>query len=507
MTVITGDSLFDSFLALVTFTLTFVVYYKRAFRYWKNRGVPFPKPTIPWGSLQSYFTPKMSMGDEFAAIYRETREKGLKHVGLFTMTSPLYVPVDVELVKQVLIKDFHYFTDKGIYVNEKDEPIGAHLFAIGGQKWRNLRSKFTPSFTSAKMKKMYKTVINVGNAMEMHLNKKNLQDPVDIRQILCDFTISTIATCAFGLKCGDFDRPNPFAGMAKRMVNRTIIDDVKFAIAVNYPNFAKAIRLTWIPALIKDFFTRIVEKTVRYREENGIVVPDFLQSMIDLKGDRGREVLGDGNSVTMEEIVAQSFVFFVAGYETSATTMSWTLFELAHNPECQDRVREEFTNILDKYNGEMTYEALNELVYLRQCIDETLRKYPPVPYLTRECVRDYKVPETEVVIEEGVKIVIPVRGLHYDEEYFSDAEKYDPDRFSERNKEKIKLCTYLPFGEGPRLCIGKRFGIMQTKIGIFYILKNYRISVSRKMKMPVKLTTAFIPQAEGGLWLDFEKIK
>lgn len=93
----------------------------------------------------------------------------------------------------------------------------------------------------------------------------------------------------------------------------------------------------------------------------------------------------------------------------------------------------------------------SEAVYF----SETLRKYPPVPTLNRECSIDYTIPDTDIVIEKGTRVLIPAYGLHHDPDYFPDPDKFDPDRFSEENKGKIPSYAYLPFGDGPRNCIGK----------------------------------------------------
>ncbi|KAJ8936058.1 hypothetical protein NQ318_004959 [Aromia moschata] len=112
--------------------------------------------------------------------------------------------------------------------------------------------------------------------------------------------------------------------------------------------------------------------------------------------------------------------------------------------------------------------------YLKQVIDETLRKYPPLPFITRECVKEYKVPDDNLTIEKGVICTIPIRGIHYDEKYFENPNEFNPDRFSEDNKKTRHPYSHLPFGEGPRVCIGERFGIMQTKIGLASILKKFQ---------------------------------
>lgn len=106
---------------------------------------------------------------------------------------------------------------------------------------------------------------------------------------------------------------------------------------------------------------------------------------------------------------------------------------------------------------------------------ETLRKYPPVGIIGRECTKDYKVPNTDAIIEEGTRIFISVLGLHRDEEYYPDSNKFDPERFTEENKAKRHPYTYLPFGEGPRICIGLRFGVMQAKTGLALILSKFKV--------------------------------
>lgn len=95
---------------------------------------------------------------------------------------------------------------------------------------------------------------------------------------------------------------------------------------------------------------------------------------------------------------------------------------------------------------------------------EALRMYPPLPALFRKCVEDYQIPDTNTTIEKNTSIVFPILGLHYDEEYFPEPNKFNPDRFNEANVGNIKPYTYLPFGEGPRNCLGN---IYQTVLELF----------------------------------------
>ncbi|KAJ8886076.1 hypothetical protein PR048_012282 [Dryococelus australis] len=154
-------------------------------------------------------------------------------------------------------------------------------------------------------------------------------------------------------------------------------------------------------------------------------------------------------------MASQCVIFFVAGFETSSTAMSFCLYELAKNPEVQDKLRQEIDIIIEHHDGIMTYDALHDMKYLDRVIDETLRKHPPASSVGRKCTKRYVIPGTETVVEEGTDVEVPIYGLHHDPKYFPDPEKFDPDRFTPENKNKRPQLCYLPFGDGPRICIGK----------------------------------------------------
>lgn len=119
-------------------------------------------------------------------------------------------------------------------------------------------------------------------------------------------------------------------------------------------------------------------------------------------------------------------------------------------------------------------------------ISETMRKYPTLSGLMRYCTKSITTSDG-YKIEPGDTVLIPVWSLHHDPEYFPDPEKFDPERFSEQNKELIKPYTYLPFGEGPRMCIGMRFGQLQTKVGLITILRKCRVEPCAATKIPLVL--------------------
>lgn len=155
----------------------------------------------------------------------------------------------------------------------------------------------------------------------------------------------------------------------------------------------------------------------------------------------------------------QTIILNFLGFETSSSLISFALYELALNPDIQQRVRDEVRHELDENDGKITYELINRLDYLEMVANEALRKYPPAYFLNRVCNKDFQIPDTDLVIPKGTYINVNVYSLHYDSEYYPEPQRFDPERFTPENIKMRPQCSYLPFGDGPRRCIG----------GIFYV--------------------------------------
>ncbi|KAJ8935460.1 hypothetical protein NQ318_021706 [Aromia moschata] len=495
------SQLFIAVGVLITVIAVGYTYLKWNYQYWKRKGVPYLEPTIPFGNLENGFKRTMHMGDRIAQIYQEAKRNGWKHCGIYILLTPTYLVVDLDMVKNVLTKDFQYFTDRRFYSNEKDDPLSAHLFAVGGKKWMNLRRKLTPTFTTGKLKGMFHYLIDCGSLLEKYL-EENVDDigPVDIKDILGRFSTDVIGSCAFGLNCNSFKEPDsPFRVHGKRVTALTKFDMLKLLFCMSFPEFSRALGFCINSAPVRKFFYKLAQDMVEYRRKNNVFRNDFLQLLVNMKD--------DGTTLTMDEIAAQCFVFFIAGFETSSTTMTFALFELATHPDIQDKVREEIETVFARHDGKMTYDSLSELKYMMQVIDEVLRKYPPISTLMRECVKDYKVPGEDVVIEKGTGVVIPLKGILYDEEYYEEPEKFDPERFTEKKKRERNRYAHIPFGEGPRICIGERFGIMQSKVGLTSILRRFKVKLNERTELPLKMNiNSLVTSTESPIWLDVERI-
>lgn len=164
-------------------------------------------------------------------------------------------------------------------------------------------------------------------------------------------------------------------------------------------------------------------------------------------------------------------------------TMSYCLYELAKNPKIQQKVHAEIDRVLEAAgpDGVVTYEMMNDLKYLECCIDESLRKYPIVPLLFRVCNEEYQIPETDLTIPKGVSVMIPVLGLQRDPDIYESPMEFRPERFSDSAHGGVgNGLFYLPFGQGPRHCIGMRNGKLTTKLGLFTVLSKFSIDFDDK---------------------------
>uniref|UniRef100_A0A182JNA9 Uncharacterized protein n=1 Tax=Anopheles atroparvus TaxID=41427 RepID=A0A182JNA9_ANOAO len=498
----------DNFPIVIFVVLACIVVYLglvKRFQYWVERGVPQSKPHLIFGNMREV-NKSLHIGEGLQQLYDEL--KGMHPFGgFYIFTKPVALITDLELLRCVFVKDFEYFHDRGTYYNEKDDPLSAHLFNIEGLKWKTLRNKISPTFTSGKMKMMFPTIVAAGQQFREFM-EQTVQDQVDfeLTDVLSRYTTDVIGSCAFGIECNSIRNPDAkFRVMGRKIFQRSR-GLVRLALMNAVPSLARKIGIKVIEPDVAEFFMGAVRDTIRYREENNVQRNDFMDILIRMR--QREDSISDHDTFTLNEIAAQAFVFFLAGFETSSSLMAFTLHELAMNPEIQEQGRRCVEDALERHDGELTYEASMEMHFLERILKETLRKYPPISVHFRKISKTYRVPRTDTVLDAGTTVMIPVLGIHRDPDHFPDPDRFDPDRFTPEEEAKRHPYAWTPFGEGPRICVGQRFGMMQARIGLAYLLTSFRFAPGKKSVMPLKLNIKIpVLTPEGGLWLCLERLQ
>lgn len=368
-----------AFIAIASVVLAIIAFFKHSFTYWERNGLESPPAVIPFGNLKDFVFRRKTLGELIQDFYNETKSKGMKHIGYYFFAKPIYVPIDRNIIKHIMQIDFDVFVNRDAYVNEKDDPLSGHLFAIEGERWKILRNKLTQTFTTGQIKIMFQTLADISSKLEETMDKYSVtKEPMDSKEIMARFTTDVIASCAFGIKCNTLEEPDSeFRHYGSKIFEPTVTSVIKDFLFMIFPfEFLKLLRIIPNKPDVIKFFMNVVKDTVRYRETNNIYRKDFMHLLLQLKN-RGK-LVGDGKilgekegpiDLTVNELAAQAFIFYVAGFETSSTTTSFALYELATNQHLQDKARDEINAVLEKNNGKLTYDSLAEMVYLQQIIE------------------------------------------------------------------------------------------------------------------------------------------
>ncbi|XP_015177307.1 PREDICTED: cytochrome P450 9e2-like [Polistes dominula] len=495
-------------LAFVAVLLSIYYYVFKDLSYFKKIGLPYLEPWPLLGNMGSAFIRKKTMADIVLDVYNH--QPNAKYVGFFDLGNPVIIIRDPELIKTIAVKSFDNFPDHRSFVDEVQDPLfGKNLFSLRGNRWKETRTMLTPAFTLSKLKGMFKLMNECGADFTEFLSKMpEDKKTIEMKDVFTRYTNDVIATCAFGITINSMrDRDNNFYVLGRKATNFDGIASLKFFLIRSFPLFTNLFNIKLIPEQIADFFKNVVSDVIKTREENNIVRADVIQLMMEARKKRAEM----GQELSMMDIVAQAFIFFFGGFDSVSTAMCFTCHEIGVNPDIQKRLQKEIDEVIEKTNGNPTYESLNNMQYLDAVINESLRRYPIVVFLDRMSIDSYELPPTlpgskPYTLKKNTNVWFPVYGLHHDPKYFEDPFTFNPERFMENGKEIINSGVYLPFGLGPRMCIGNRFALMEMKVLIFHLLARCNLKPCSKTLNPMRLSKKGISMtAENGFWMTLEE--
>lgn len=454
--------------------VTMYLYLTRHKNYWKNQGVPHKPYKFPFGSNGFEILTKQVIY-LMQEVY-DKRDKAAGFTAIYDLFGPAMMVYDPEMIKAILVKDFDYFPVRTPESFNKTlgSIISKMMTSLAGQEWKDVRGITSPVFSTGKIRQMCGPCAKHGDILAEQMYKESqASGEIDVKDVMSRFTMDVIATVAFGLEADSIRNPDStIAANAKQLTKRpTAITIVRFLIMASAPD--------WVNRLISNegafldneatqYFTRITKESIRRRNEHPEERRnDFLQLLLDTRrDDTAKRQLSD------EEIIAQCVLFYLAGYDTTSNTLTWAARLLAFNPAVQERLQAEIDDKLPSDADQLTFEKVNDMPYLDRVLAETLRMYPP-PQVVRSAVKPYRLPGTEVTIPSGANVYMHAYCLHHDPEIYPDPETFDPDRFLPEAKETRHPYHYLPFGHGPRNCIGMRFAQLEAKVALVCVLRRY----------------------------------
>ncbi|XP_017001575.3 cytochrome P450 9b2 [Drosophila takahashii] len=450
------------------------------FKTFEERKLYFEKPYPFVGNMGASFMQRACFQKQLSEFYDRTRQH--KIVGFFNLRTPMITLNDPELIKKVCVKDFDHFPNHQLFISTNERLINDMVSTMRDQRWKHMRNTLTPVFTAAKMRNMF-TLMNESFAECLqHLDtsgsspsKKGFE--VDMKVLCNKLSNDIIATTAFGLKVNSYETPeNEFYEIGQSLVFSRGAQFFKFMLASLVPKLFNAFGMSVFDSSKVEYFVRLVVDAMRYREQHNVSRPDMIQLLMEAKKE-------SQDNWTDDEIVAQCFIFFFAAFENNSNLICTTTYELLLNPEVQERLYEEVKEAQEALNGApLNYDAVQKMTYMDMVISESLRKWTLAAATDRFCSKDYTLTDEDGTkifdFKVGDRVNIPISGLHLDDRYFPEPRKFDPERFSEERKGDLVAYTYLPFGVGPRNCIGNRYALMQVKGMLYNLMLNYKIEAS-----------------------------
>lgn len=488
-------------------------------------GIPGPEPSLIWGNL-----PEIREKTQ-AGAQKEWHKLYGPIVGYYFGYQPCLLISDREVLKNILLKDFLNFADRSnLFIRNRKTNTFAGLTELKGQRWKTVRSTLTPSFTSSKLKQLSPEVAHfVDDFIANVAVSSESGAEFDIYELYQALTLDTICRSAMGVNFG----------IQKDVANSEILQELKAIFELNASDVR--LLLSCFPWIMDKFGRQLQNLRMRlsYSGKNPVeelqrrckdVVKmrrtnpatrrlDLLQLMMDANGSDGVSDMssltaGDeaehfeaakgaksgqcpmskDKGLTEDELIANAFVVLLAGYETTSSTLAFITRVLLRFPDVQETIRQELLEATD--NGKVfEFERLQKCHYLESVIQETMRMYPPVHSFTSRTAADEKT-YNGITIPKDMGVYVSTMELHYDEEVFPDPHEFKPTRFLPENKTPAMNFSWMPFGAGPRNCIGMRFAQMEIKITLAKLLTKYRLVSNREPIGDIKIAVIGKPNIQ-----------
>ncbi|KDQ10750.1 hypothetical protein BOTBODRAFT_115251 [Botryobasidium botryosum FD-172 SS1] len=367
--------------------------------------------------------------------------------------------------------------------------FGRNLVVVQKEEWKKHRRVLSPAFSNNLYSMVWKESIRTFRDMieaEEWEKQENVVIPV-LNDLISKFTLSIIASCAFDFRPAWSDSFDMTAdGMNLPSCFKVMVRDAQvFALT---PTWAYALPfklLRRVDTASRTIFSFMRSQISLRREKiaNEDVAGETSQgkhtifnNIIRASTDSGKFAFGE------DEVIGNTFIMLFAGHETTARTLTALLALLALYPDEQDKVCQEIERVLPD-RRDPDFEDYDSFTQIRNCIQETMRLYPPVTMLIREAIQDTHLDITSygingkgqsVVIKKGSHLIGDIVGMHYNPNYFPEPEAFKPSRWDD---DTINKDAFVGFGQGPRACIGRKFSLAEATCFIIMLLRDWRVKI------------------------------
>jgi cytochrome P450 len=366
------------------------------------------------------------------------------------------VTIDPAVIQNVLKTNWENYQKSEIQVKRMGHFLGKGLLTTHGEAWRTQRRLIQTGFDRKQLDALAAIMQDSLADSMREFDRQVSLGPVDIYPQLMKMTFAMVARSLFGARLPNEDID---------LVSDTICTVQEFIVRQTLqpylnPWFAASGELrkheqmrTRADAVLAEYIRR------RRHEPPG---HDLLQTLMDAR-------YSDGEGMSDELVLSESMQLLVAGHETSSNGLSWLFYLLSQRPDCLEKVREEFDTVLG--GAALSHPDVPKFVFTTQVIQEGLRLYPPFWMIDRMAIADDRV--GDVAIPAGSTVIVYVYGAHHAPRYWDDPEAFDPARFVKANEKLRTPFTYLPFGGGPRGCIGGNYAMLQILMILSELLRRY----------------------------------
>jgi len=445
-----------------------------------NPIAPGPRGQFLLGSIRDFQRDQLGFIQDLANEYGPVARFRLTNVAFNLISHP-------DGIQQVLQGNNHNYI-KGEFFDAVRQVAGDGLFGSEGAHWLRQRRLMQPAFHRQRIAGFADIMVRQTESMLEHwVVLASSAEPVDVSYEFTELTMRIIAEAMFSTQLEeDVHR------ISESLTYLLADIDFRFQVPI-YPKIGFPTLRNLRAQKELDTVNEVLYRIIRERRQNGAQHDDLLQMLMEARDEETGEAMSD------QDLRDELITMFVAGHETTAVLLTWLFHILSSEPEWETRLVDEVTAALQ--GRQPDFEDLTNFPTLRMAIDETLRLYPPVWITNRNAVKDdeicgYRIRAGEVA---GISPYV----THRLPEYWPDPERFDPMRFSPELTAARPRFAYLPFGGGPRQCIGNNFALVEAQLIFATLVPRFRLRAIPER--PVKLAPTATLRPKDGLWMKVEK--